>query len=305
MNARTGAATVGAVSAGLWAALHRSSPVVRAWRQPQLPGRRVDALYARTGGTGDEAVLLLHGLVATGDFFGADFESLTDRAHLLVPDLLGFGRSLDESRSTFNVRDHLDALDELVDEAGLSDAMWTLGAHSMGSAVALQWAARHPTQVRRVVCWGAPIYAGAETVRAKMSESIMARLFVLDTQWAKRACSVSCRHRKLAGWLSAAAEPALPIPISRSVPLHTWPAYRDAMRHLVTRTDWGSLLGAADANNVAVHLVWGTNDSIGDRALAATLTSTHDRATISIVPGADHHLPLTHPSLCRDQLGVR
>ena len=99
----------------------------------------------------------------------------------------------------------------------------------------------------------------------------MTRLFVLDTSWAERACAISCRHRAVTGWLTAAAEPGLPVPVARAVSQHTWPAYRDAMRDLVIGTDWYTLLRQLDDNGTSTEFVWGADDNVGDPDHAASI----------------------------------
>ena len=297
------ARTAGVLGMTAWTARHLSSPAVRTWEPPTLAGRRWGHMWARSGGDGATAVILLHGLVSTGDIFGAGFDRLAERHRVVVPDLLGFGRSLDETRTVFSVEEHLDALDHLAESTGaLSADRIVIGAHSMGSSLALQWAARHPHRVTRVVCWGAPIYPSPNAARSRISGSTMARLFVLDTESAERACALSCRHRRAAGWLTVAAEPRLPIPVARAVPLHTWPAYRDAMRHLVIDTDWGRLLAELDDRQTQLRLVWGERDPVGDRHHTTRLLRSHPDVEMTVVAGADHQLPTTDPPTCVDQL---
>lgn len=297
------AATVGAAPA-FWMARHALSPAVRTWTPPSLATDTTGPLFARVGGDGERAVVLLHGLVSSGDVFGAAYDELATTHRLVVPDLLGFGRSMDTNRSAFSIDDHLDALDQLADRTGLFERRWTIGAHSMGSSLALRWAARHAQRVDQIVCWGAPIYPSPDAALARISGSAMARLFVLDTGWAEAVCAVSCRHRSAAGWLTAAFEPTLPVHIARSVALHTWPAYRDAMRHFVIDADWKDHLARLDDANTTVELVWGTDDKVGDSDFASTLTSATVNSTVKLIPDANHHLPLTHPELCRKQLSL-
>ncbi len=286
----------------LWAAQHFKSPAVTNWTPPSLPGRRTGPLYARSGGTADHAVILLHGVVSSGDVFGGAYDQLAADFNIVVPDLLGFGRSLDVTRATFSADEHLDALDELAREHGLFEKQWTLGAHSMGSGLALRWAERHHERVDRVVCWGAPIYPSPEAALARISGSTMTRLFVLDTEWAERACHMSCRNRTASGWLSVAIEPKLPISVARAVSLHTWPAYRDSMYGLVIDTDWRQLLDSLDNNKINLELVWGSKDKVGDLPYARQLIDKSRHAVMTIIHGAGHHLPLTQPSLCLSQL---
>jgi pimeloyl-ACP methyl ester carboxylesterase len=53
-------------------------------------------------------VVLLHGLVSTGEVFGAACDRLTDTHRVVITDLLGFGRSPDETLDTFTVDQYLD-----------------------------------------------------------------------------------------------------------------------------------------------------------------------------------------------------
>lgn len=296
------AAVTVAAAPAFWVARHALSPAVRTWTRPSLSTDTTGPLFARVGGDGERAVVLLHGLVSSGDVFGAAYDDFATTHRLVVPDLLGFGRSMDMNRSAFSIDDHLDALDQLADRTGLFERRWTIGAHSMGSSLALRWAARHALRVDRIVCWGAPIYPSSDIALAAISGSAMTRLFVLDTGWAEEACAISCRHRTAAGWLTAAFEPTLPVPIARSVALHTWPAYRDAMRHFVIEADWREQLTRLDDSGTIVELTWGIDDRVGDSDYASTLTSATVNTTVKLVPGANHHLPLTHPELCRHHL---
>ncbi len=243
-------------------------------------------------------MVLLHGLVSTGDIFGSTFDTLAESHQVVVPDLLGFGRSMDSTRDAFSLADHLDALDDLADQHGLFDHRWTIGAHSMGSSLALHWATRHAERVDRIVCWGAPIHQSPVQARRQIGGSSMARLFALDDGLAEQACAISCRHRAAAGWMSSLAEPRLPVAVARAASLHTWPAYRDAMRELVIETPWRELILELDERDVEISLVWGTEDHVGDRRAAREILASCRNATITTVPGVDHHLPLSHPAVC-------
>lgn len=298
------AATIGVAGLlALWTVAHRRAMSASAWGPPGIPSRTEGRLSARAaGGTGD-AIVLLHGLISTGDVFGARYDGLASSHRLVIPDLLGFGRSLDETSVSFDVDDHLRALDDMAERTGLYDSPnWTIGAHSMGSALALEWAARHAERVRRVVCWGAPVYGSAADARDGITGSAMARLFALDTKVAAAACAVSCRHRTAAGWVSAAFEPSLPIRVARAAPLHTWPAYRGALRQFVLDVDWATLLAGCDRAGITVELIWGRDDRIGDRCAAHRLVEGTSHASMETTAHGDHRLPMTDPDRCIEHL---
>lgn len=289
------------LAAGAWALRHRRSVAVQSWAPSHFDAVRAGSLHVRTGGSTGPLVVLLHGLVATGDIFGAPFDSLAESSMLVVPDLLGFGRSLDERRFLFTTDEHLDALDAMLDDLGLGHQPLIIGAHSMGVALAVRWAARHGARCEAVVGFGAPVYPNATAVHDTIAETgLMARAFVATTRWAQAVCRLNCRHRRIAGLIAAAAAPELPTRIARAASLHTWPAYRDAIDDVISATDWPRTLSELAATGTNVELVWGTEDRIGDRAFATTLPG----ATVDEVDGADHHLPLTHPTQCIERLNT-
>ncbi len=287
---------IGAFVVG-WLQAHVRSKAVRAWAPPTLGASSTRSLYARAGGDGT-AIVLLHGLVSTGDVFGSTFDTLADSHRLVVPDLLGFGRSMDASRDNVSLADHLDALDQLADQHGLFEQRWTIGAHSMGSSLALHWATRHSAHVDRIVCWGAPIHHSPAQARRQVGGSSMARLFALDGGLAEQACVISCRHRVAAGWITSLTEPRLPIAVARAASLHSWPAYRDAIRDLVIETPWQDLILELDRRGVEIDLVWGADDHVGDRRAAREILNSCRNATMTTIAGVDHHLPLSHPAAC-------
>lgn len=296
--ARFATAFIG-LAAGAWTLRHRRSIAVQAWTPSHLDAVHAGPLHVRTGGSTGPVVVLLHGLIATGDIFGAPFDSITESSTLVVPDLLGFGRSLDEQRSSFTADEHLDALDAMLDDLGLTHRPLLIGAHSMGVALAVRWAARHGARCEAVVGFGAPVYPNTAAVHDTIAETgLMARAFVANTRWAQAACRLNCRHRKVAGLIAAASAPELPTCIARAASLHTWPAYRDAIDDVISATRWPKVLTELVADGTSVELVWGTDDRIGDRSFAATLPGT----SVAEIDNADHHLPLTHPTRCVDRL---
>lgn len=249
-----------------------------------------------TGGRNDEVVLLLHGLGATGDYFGDHYDGLSRHRRVVIVDLLGFGRSLDEGRSDFGVAAHVDALDTALDSLGLADSKVVLAAHSMSSAIALSWAVRHPQRVVRVCLWGPPIYpAGAAARSIGKDYGPMARLFALDTKWAERACRLNCSNRDISGRIMALMAPRWPTRIGRDAALHTWSAYHGSLRALILEFDWSTVLPAA----VPVTVVRGSDDPIGDHGHLGKLAGG---ASVVDVDGADHHVALQHPQLLAEVL---
>ena len=289
---------VGAAVAAAWTIAHRRSPAVHRWQPSTLPHARTDRLAYRHGGpdSSTSTVLLLHGMVATGDVFGTTPDFLARSKRVLVPDLLGFGRSLDEARSDFSTDAHLDALDELLDHAAPTGPV-AIGAHSMGSAIALRLAARHAGRVERVVCIGSPIWPTPDSARNSLGRlGTMSRALLFDEAVARRICHFNCEHRTIAGYLSAIAAPRWPIPIARQASLHTWPAYIQTLTDQIIECPWDQLIADLDVAAIPVTLIRGSRDPIGDPDHSTALADNHANVTARIVEG-DHTLPAAQPEL--------
>lgn len=108
-------------------------------------GYRIHWVHAGTGG---ETVVLLHGLSGSSRWWQRNIAALADRRRVVIPDVIGFGRSRAPGR--------LPGMPELADRfaewmASLGDDPVHLVGHSMGGHLAIHLAARHPRLIRRLV----------------------------------------------------------------------------------------------------------------------------------------------------------
>src|SRR5205823_7241111 len=94
-RAEGGAArTTRAQRRGVMGSIRGREPAVSAADQPVGPpgGGASPALFARRRGEG-RPLVLLHGLLVSGELFAPVLDALAARHHLIVPDLRGHGRS--------------------------------------------------------------------------------------------------------------------------------------------------------------------------------------------------------------------
>jgi pimeloyl-ACP methyl ester carboxylesterase len=140
-----------------WGWRHQRSTAVSAWAPSRGRHLRAGPLRVRVLGSGEPVVLLLHGMVGAGNSFGAAYDALAEDATVVVPDLLGFGGSMETTGPT-DAPAHIAALDAALAALGLQDRPAVVAGHSMGGTLALRWAAHHADRVRSVVTFGAPLY---------------------------------------------------------------------------------------------------------------------------------------------------
>jgi pimeloyl-ACP methyl ester carboxylesterase len=301
VTGRLVAGVLGAAAAA-WGLRHATSPAVRGWTRPRAGTvRRAGPLAVRDTGTGDRALVLLHGITGSNVAWGGAYDALARRRRLVAPDLLGFGGSA-ESPHGYTLADHLDALDAMAADLDLDGTPMTIVGWSLGALVALHWAARR-TETTDVVGICTPLYRTTEEADTHIrAMGILERLFALESPLARLTCQLMCRYRRQAQWLSVAISPQWPVPVARSGVQHTWDSYLGAMNGIIRDSPWPDALAALVDRGVPVTLAEGAADPVPVTGLADDLAETHRSVTVRRHPEAAHDLPVSYPSWCLDLL---
>lgn len=267
-----------------------------AWSPPG--GRVVDSsLSVRILGGGGPPVVLLHGLVGSGMYWGSAYDRLAEDHRLVVPDLLGFGRS-PWPPSGYGPDEHADALRRCLDDLGISASV-VIAAHSLGGLVALRLARTQPHRVAGIVAFGPPLYPDRATARARVAAtSRMGSLFVLPGPAAEMACRWMCSHRAVAARLAVVAHPALPPAIAADAVQHTWASYSQTLERVILAADASGWL---DRITCPVRLVAGDRDPVVDRRHLRHLARRHAGVELAEWPGG-HNLPLARPEDCIEEI---
>ncbi|CAJ1501027.1 alpha/beta fold hydrolase [[Mycobacterium] burgundiense] len=98
-------------------------------------------------GTGDDALLLIHGMAGSSETWRAVLPQLAKKHRVIAPDLLGHGQSA-KPRSDYSLGAFAVLLRDLLDELGVTRA--TVIGQSLGGGVAMQFAYQHPDYCQRL-----------------------------------------------------------------------------------------------------------------------------------------------------------
>lgn len=271
---------------------------MRGWTPPAGERTRVGPLAVRRLGSrrSPGTTVLLHGLAASGDSFGAGFDRLSSARRLVVPDLLGFGGSLDTARTDFSLDAHLRALDRLVAE---EPRPLVVAGHSMGSVLALVWAS-HRDDVERVVALSPPLYTDEKEARRHISNmGLFERVLAMRSPLSEAVCRWMCAHRELAGWAAVAVQPQWPVPIAHQGVQHTWASYLGGMEGIILSAPWAQALDELERCHVPVVLAVGTDDPVIVDGRLQQLAAAHGNVSVHWRPGAGHDLPQRDAAWCR------
>jgi pimeloyl-ACP methyl ester carboxylesterase len=151
-------------------------------------------------GTGTP-VVLVHGLGATGNVFGAQVAALSSAYRVVVPDLRGCGRS---DKAPILIEAVVADVVELIDGAGFESVH--LVGHSLGTVIVQRLAVEHPQMVRSVALIG-PIQGAAEAakpvIRARAEQARTAGMAAIADATVKGGTSPETKrdHPELAAFV--------------------------------------------------------------------------------------------------------
>ena len=247
-------------------------------------------LHVRRLGESGPVVLLLHGLAASGGYWGASYDGLGAVSRLVIPDLLGFGASPQPAHG-YGPDEHVDAILDCLNQLGLGGEPLIIGAHSLGVLVALRLADRRPGLVLGIAGFGPPVYPDRSTARQHLGRlGAMAQLSTVDEQVAHALCAWVCAHRRAAGVLARVLMPALPGPIAAAGVDHSWPSFSETLERVILS---GEARAWIDGITTPVEFVIGADDRAMDVPYLQELAASHSNLNLRIWPETGHDLPLT------------
>ncbi|WP_326834397.1 alpha/beta hydrolase [Amycolatopsis rhabdoformis] len=228
-------------------------------------------LAVEVEGTGP-AVLLVHGLGGTGNFYQVQADALASSHQVIRVDSAGAGRS--GLREGISVASHADDLAAVLDELGVAAA--AVVGHSMGTLVVRDFAARYRDRVSALALLGA-VAEPPEAGRKAQHD----RAAVLRAQG------------------TAAVAPGVVANALSEATRRDKPEVAAFVRELVMRQDaegyarnCEALAGATDPGPVdpalPLLLVTGADDKVGPPAVSEALSVAHGGATVEVLPGVGH-----------------
>jgi len=232
------------------------------------------------------AVLLVHGLGGTSNFYQVQADALAESHRVIRVDSAGAGRS--PATGGITIESHADDLAAVLDALDIESA--AVVGHSMGTLVVRALAARHPGKVSALVLLGAvgePADAGrqaqrdrAETLRAKGTAAVAPGVVA-------NALSEETRRDK----------PEVAAFVRELVMRQDPEGYARNCEALAAATDPGPI-----ATDLPLLLITGDADKVGPPAVSHALAEAHGKATVEILPGVGHWTALEAARQTTDHL---
>ncbi len=117
-------------------------------------------IHYQSLGTGDSAVVLIHGWTCDSTFWKRQVSALAGKGRLLLIDLPGHGKS-DKPKVDYTMAYFARAIAAMLDDAGVKSAV--LVGHSMGTPVARQFYRLYPKRTRAIVAVDGALHREVDT----------------------------------------------------------------------------------------------------------------------------------------------
>ena len=232
------------------------------------------------------AVLMVHGLGGTSNFYQVQADVLVDRFQVIRVDSAGAGRSA--LAGDISIETHADDLAALLDALGIASA--AVVAHSMGTLVARSFAARYPDKVTKLVLLGAvdePAEAGRQAQRDRAAVLREKGSAAVAPGVVANALSQNTRRDK----------PEVAAFVRELVMGQNPEGYARNCEALAAATDPGPI-----SPDLPLLLVTGSEDKVGPQAVSEALAQDHGSAKVTIIEGIGHWTALEDAREVTEQL---
>ncbi|MDT7707312.1 MAG: hypothetical protein QOG20_2919 [Pseudonocardiales bacterium] len=218
------------------------------------------------------AVLLVHGLGGTSNFYQVQADALAERFRVIRVDSAGAGRS--PVADGISITSHADDLAAVLDALGVESA--AVVGHSMGTLVVRDLATRYPGKVSAMALLGAvrePAEAGRQAQRDRAAVLREKGTAAVAPGVVANALSETTRRDK----------PEVAAFVRELVMRQDAEGYARNCEALAAATDPGPI-----APTLPLLLVTGTDDKVGPPEASHELAAAHGDASVEIVQGIGH-----------------
>jgi pimeloyl-ACP methyl ester carboxylesterase len=237
-----------------------------------------------------QPVLLVHGFPLDHTMWDAQIESLSKHAHVIAPDLRGFGQSkLGPVDPTYGItmERYADDLAEFLDEIDLgADQPIVFIGLSMGGYIGWQFVRKYPSRLRGLAQLDTRSMADTDEARAgriKMAENV--------AEWGSGRVA-EMMGPKLVAPSAFEKKPAV-VTVLRRVVSNTPPAaIAAAQRGLAARPDMINFLPQI---NVPTLVIVGDQDAISPLAEMKAIAAAIPNAEFVVIPDSGHMTTMENP----------
>lgn len=233
-------------------------------------------LHVRDDRGSGEALVLLHGIESSASYWQNLVPALAEHRRVITIDLLGFGRSPKPKNIAYSLDDQVLWLDRTLETLQVTKI--TLAGHSLGSLVALAYAAKHPQKVLSVTLFS-PVLLPENAEAQKFSVRVLQQLNLIpDSSYLYAQAAQALGDDKLSDYLPGTRSVENAINLQRCIVL------------------------AGKAAKIKAHFYYGAYDPLVDAPFVEMVAKEFKHATVTALPRKNHNFPIFAPSIALQAL---
>ena len=230
-------------------------------------------------GSGENKLVLLHGLTGSLNYWKRDLIDITKTHSLLLIDLLGFGDS-PKPKSNYTLSIQLDAVKIILKKEGFNDGKTIIGGHSMGAIISLALLEKQPTWFKAGIFINIPVYKDANEFK-----KIMSTHSFVDRMTSSKLSKYICMIHPI--FMSRAFKPDnLTDDVYEDAKKHHWMSYYYSLTEVILKTDLYAI--AKKIKDKDVLFIHGEKDKTAPLENVLKLSREFKNAKIIISPEGDH-----------------
>jgi pimeloyl-ACP methyl ester carboxylesterase len=250
--------------------------------------------YIETGNPRGPVLLFLHGITGSRRYWQKKVRPLGRDHRLIIPDLLGFGLS-PKPYLEYTIDVFRDSVRNFVEEIDLASRPLFIVGHSLGGLIALEYAARYRSHVRRMILLSLPRFSDPATAHALFWRGSPHYRRLLNEHSLKETLS----QLKRSG-LEITLRYMLRFPWSVLIDSHkfTFKSLTSTLEHCLLNYQVDRILPSVPP--IPTLLIHGEQDSVAPLDHVRPIPELYTHMRLCTLRGTGHHLFLTHTRQCMD-----
>ncbi len=253
--------------------------------------------YVTSGPPEAPPILFLHGITGSRRYWLKKVRPLARDYRLVLPDLIGFGLS-PKPHVEYTLDLYRDSVRAFVEEMGLDERPLIIVGHSLGSLIALEYAARYGSHVSRMVLLSLPRFKDSASAHAIFWRGSPHYRRLLN----EHSLGETLSQIKRSG-LEVTIRYLLRFPWAVLIDSHkfTFKSLTSTLEHCLLKYQVDRILPRVPA--IPTLLIHGEQDSVAPLAHVRPLPEAYAFMKLVAIRGTGHHLFLTHTRQCLALLG--
>ena len=250
--------------------------------------------YIDTGNPRGPVLLFLHGITGSRRYWQNKVRPLGRDHRVIIPDLLGFGLS-PKPYLEYTIEVFRDSVRGFVEEIDLASRPLIIVGHSLGGLIALEYAARYGSHVRRMILLSLPRFSDPATAHALFWRGSPHYRRLLNEHSLKETLS----QLKRSG-LEITLRYMLRFPWRVLIDSHkfTFKSLTSTLEHCLLNYQVDRILPSVPP--IPTLLIHGEQDSVAPLDHVRPIPELYAHMRLCTLRGTGHHLFLTHTRQCMD-----